>query len=190
MSIFINLAIVSGFALNGLLQLGLGIKMVPAKMKFSSLNFWLPPLAMLITAPLSWVIRRYIFSFLGFGFMEVFLLFPISALISLGIGNLLAHDEKGPPTKGLSAYDGLVFAVSFITIRWALRFSEALVIALSFSLSYVLVSILVTEIHKRSVYESVPSFLQGRPLVLISMALLSLVFAFISVALLSAAGHP
>ncbi len=189
MSNYINIAIIAGFSLNGLLQLGLGIKMIPAKVKFSSLRFWLPPLAMLIAAPLGWAIRNYVFPFFDVDFIEFFLLFPLSALISLGIGSILDRETKGSDMQGLSAYDGLVFAVSVITLRWALRFSEALVIAVSFSLSYVLVSILVTEIHKRSVYESVPSFLQGRPLVLISMALLSLVFSFFSVALLSAAGH-
>jgi electron transport complex protein RnfA len=76
-----------------------------------------------------------------------------------------------------TAYDGLVPVSLLITLALADTFAGAAVLALFFALGNLMAIIILNEIRRRSSLEWVPRFLRGSPLILISMGLLSLIFA-------------
>jgi electron transport complex protein RnfA len=87
-----------------------------------------------------------------------------------------------------TSYNGLVIAALLMTLRLASTFMEAMVLALGFSLGGLFSIGILKAIHKRSSLETVPAILRGIPLMLISMGLLSLIYASAAVILLRVLG--
>jgi electron transport complex protein RnfA len=79
--------------------------------------------------------------------------------------------------SAFTAYDGLAPVSLLITFTIAGSFIGAFVLALFFVVGNLAAMLALNEIRRRSNLESVPLFLRGSPLILISMGLLSLVSA-------------
>jgi electron transport complex protein RnfA len=89
----------------------------------------------------------------------------------------------------ISAYNGLVLMALILTIHIAVSFIEAVIVCVGFSAGILFSILILIEIRKRSSTEAVPSFLRGKPLVLISMGFLSLIFTSAAAILLNVLGR-
>jgi electron transport complex protein RnfA len=149
---------------------------------------------------LLWIILARLLFFLG-GIFDYMLVFPLSVLGSMALEKLFfyghARLKKAPWANKLfrikdmeetarvfsigSSYSGLAAAALFLTLRFALSFTDAVMLSLAFSAGGLLAFIIIKEIQKRSLLEAIPYGLRGTPILLISMGLLSLVCSAASV---------
>ncbi len=171
MSYLISLALLSGVALNALLQFGLGIRdltLVPSRQESGS---WLQALAMFGTSFSIWCLITWIITPLALGFLELFFLFPAVYLANRSMERLSGTFRPHP------SYLGLNVMAALLALNLAVRLVDALIVTFFFALGHVLVTALLVRIYERSAHEAVPSFLRGMPLLLISLGLLSLLAA-------------
>jgi electron transport complex protein RnfA len=176
------LAVFSGLSLNLFLQFALGASGIASDTSPEPRPLPLFQLGVLFAAVLFlWVVFTYLTPSGSLGFLEYFLFFPVSALVCMRL-ELLAH--RVFPKTGIkkcfsayTAYDGLVPAALIITFTLAANFPGAFILALFFALCNIFSMLILNEIHRRSKLEWVPRFLRGSPIILISMGLLSLIFA-------------
>jgi electron transport complex protein RnfA len=192
-SALFSLGILSALSLNLVLHLGLGIRNIKNEADKPLGARWYQWVVLFLAILLLWLLFTYIFSPLSLGFLEYFLLFPLSALVCGGLETLFRRlfprlPESREQFSPASGYDGLVLAALILTLRLSASFVEALVLALGFSLGGLGVFFLLREIRRRSALEKVPRALRGMPLILISMGFLSLVFSSASVILLHLLG--
>ena len=190
------LAIFSGLSLNLLLSFALGLAGIepePGSGGKNAKERGIPLFqygVLFFSVLFLWVIFTYVFPFFLGGFSEIFLFFPVSALVCMGL-ELLGErtfpywikrifPRKNRPIRGIkkvysafTAYGGLVPVSLFITMNLAWNFMGAFVLALFFALGNLLAILFLNEIHRRSTLEQLPAWLRGSPLVLISMGLLS-----------------
>ncbi|MDR0723520.1 MAG: hypothetical protein LBF75_12165 [Treponema sp.] len=177
----LGLLVFSGFALNLVLHGALGIGSI-VEGEEQSHPIPLFQLGILfVSVFLLWVLGSYGLVFLGFGFLEYALLFPLSALVCMGLERLCARlfPSLVPEYKVFNpatAYDGLALGSLMMGLHIARTIMEAFILSLGFSLGTLLSLVLLKEIRKRSSLELVPAFMQGRPLMLISLGLLSVLF--------------
>ena len=184
------LAIFSGLSLNLLLSFALGAAGTAGdKLPKGQTNRALPLCQLcflFISVLFLWVVFTHIFPPRWRGFSEYFLFFPLSALVCIGLEFLVEQvflwilPKAGSPKKvyhALTAYDGLVPASLLITLAVANNFVSAFTLALFFALGNLVAMLVLNEIRRKSALEWVPRFLRGSPLILISMGILSLVFA-------------
>ena len=181
------LAVFSGLSLNLLLSFAIG-SIGTAGKTFPGERRKLPLIQLcilFISVVFLWIIFSYVFPAKWRGFSEYFLYFPLSALTCTALeflGELLFLRITGKTARirkvffSLAAYEGLVPASLLITLALAPNFTAAIVLALFFSLGNLTAMLLLYEIRRRSTLEKVPRFLQGTPIVIISMGLLSLIF--------------
>jgi electron transport complex protein RnfA len=189
MSTLAALAVFSGISLNLLLQLGLGIRDLGSKADQSvriSLSQWG---ILFLSVILLWVFFTYALSPLSLGFMEYFLVFPLTAMAGRGLELLLrrlfpSRTSAKTLFPVMSSYDGMVIAALVLTLRLALSFVQALTLSLGFSLGGLVSTLVLHGVHRRSSIETVPRSLRGIPLLLISMGLLALIFSALAVILL------
>ncbi|MHB9291520.1 putative Ion-translocating oxidoreductase complex subunit A [Hollandina sp. SP2] len=189
----LGLLVFSGFTLNLVLHGALGIGSITEGQEQSHPIPLFQLGILFVSVFLLWVFASYGLVFLAFGFLEYALLFPLSVLVCMGLEGLctrlfpsLALEYKvfNPAT----AYDGLALGSLMMSLHIARTIVEALVLSLGFSLGTLLSMVLLEEIRKRSSLELVPPFMQGRPLMLISMGLLSLLFTALGLIFFSALG--
>jgi electron transport complex protein RnfA len=169
-----------------------------------------------VTALLLWFFFTYALIPPAFGFLESFLLLPSTLIVSTALNLIFVYFFPGGkitlnpggrlkrPSFAFrrliegaslagelfsgSSCNGLAFASLFMTLRLALTPAEALAMTLGFSLGALLAALILREINRRSSLEAVPELLRGAPLTLISMGLLSLIFASASAILLRVLG--
>ncbi|MDR1987177.1 MAG: hypothetical protein LBP88_09450 [Treponema sp.] len=189
----LGLLVFSGFTLNLVLHGALGIGSI-AEGQEQSHPIPLFQLGILfVSVFLLWMLASYGLVFLAFGFLEYALLFPLSALVCMGLEGLCTRllPSLAPEYKVFNpatAYDGLVLGSLMMSLHIARTIMEALILSLGFSLGALLSMALLNEIRKRSSLELVPPFMQGRPLMLISGGLLSLLFTALGLIFFSALG--
>jgi electron transport complex protein RnfA len=75
---------------------------------------------------------------------------------------------------------GITAAALFICLNVANNFFEVAALSFGFASGILLVFLVLCEIRRRAAFEEVPRFLRGKPLILISMGMLSLVFSTVS----------
>jgi electron transport complex protein RnfA len=185
MNNIIILAVFSIFSFNLVLKFGLGAKEIYESSGDNiavSLFHWL---IMFITVFFSWLIFTFILSPLSLGFLEYFLLFPLTAFLSFGMESLLFLLIPGGITKKrvfyvYSSYSGLILTALILTLRFADTAADAVVLAFCFSFGAFFVKTLLLMIRLRGKNEKISVFFQRQPLLLVSMALLSLVFSSIA----------
>jgi len=193
MTSLLGLAVFSGLSLNLLLQLALGTVAVIREDDSAPETNEIPLVQMgilFLSVIFLWVLFRLVLPDFVRGFSEIFLYFPFSALVCAGFE--LLFDKLFPRFFPLSfpkfvgkkkvfsavtAYEGLVPASLMITSIVAGSFVDSLVMALSFTLGNLMAMLIINEIRRRSTLEWIPKYLRGSPLILITMGLLSLVFA-------------
>ncbi|MDR2798069.1 MAG: hypothetical protein LBB80_06975 [Treponema sp.] len=189
----LGLLVFSGFTLNLVLHGALGIGNIAEWQKRSHPIPLFQLGILFVSVFLLWMLASYGLVFLAFGFLEYALLFPLSALVCMGLEGLCArllpslvpeYNVFNPAT----AYDGLALSSLMMTLHIARTVMEALILSLGFSLGTLLSMGLLNEIRKRSSLELVPPFMQGRPLMLISMGLLSLLFTALGLIFFNALG--
>jgi electron transport complex protein RnfA len=197
MSDIFTLAVFSGISLNLLLQMGLGIRDVGGSLAERIVRNTLLQWGLLFFSVfLFWLLFSYVFSPLALGYFEYFLLFPLIAAAGKGVAVLsrrflvpgkqftkwipdpvlenLAPSDVFP---SVTAYDGLIIAAVILTRRLAGSILEAAVLSLGFSLGGAAAVFILRGIHRRSFLERIPLVLRGRPLLFISMGLMSLIFS-------------
>jgi electron transport complex protein RnfA len=195
MSGLIALVVFAGLSLNLLVQLGIGIQDYGSESERRSLAVFFQGGIQFITVLVTWCLFSYILSPLSGGFFEYFLIFPLIFALRYGLERVFARFFSKMGTiaaesgffSGISAissffplsnsYISLSFIALILTLRLAASFLDALVLSFSFSAGNLLAFFLMRAIHRRSTLEQVPGFLRGIPLTLISLGLLSLIFA-------------
>ncbi|MDR2794061.1 MAG: hypothetical protein LBB61_10445 [Treponema sp.] len=181
----VSLALFASLSLNLIVQFGLGIHDLSEDGDRTTNSACPLPFfqagVLFITVFVLWTLFFYITRpFFSILFKDV-LLFPFSILFCWALE--FAADRFTPhlvPRRKLfsavTAYDGLAFTALLFTMHIASTIVEACIISLSFSLGVLFSILILNEIQKRSSIEAVPIFLRGKPLRLISMGFLSLVF--------------
>ena len=178
------LLIYSAFTVNLVLQCALGIKGIAE----SNTPFYLSSLIKLglifITVILLWFFFSKVLSLIITGLLLYILLFPVCAVIYDGFEFLVFRYifNKDAQNESIIKFPGGITAVSvFVCINAAGSFSEATALSFGFIFGIFLVNLIVREIRKRASLEAVPAFLQGKPLVLLTMGILSMVFSTASI---------
>jgi len=181
----------TALSLNLILGFALGIREFVQRERSPSLHLYYPWPILFISTLLLWAFFARITSFSA-GLLDLVLIFPFSVLASCGLEKLLfilvkylsenkETDSEQDQSPGMfsigSPYNGLAAAAVFLTMHFALTFTDAVLLSLAFSLGGLFAFIIIKEIQKRSFLESIPYILKGPPILLISMGLLSMVFS-------------
>jgi len=192
------LFIYSGFTINLLLQCGLGIKgAVEANIlqkgeaspldKFSLIKSGIIFIAIILL----WLFFSKVIYNLIHGIFIYVLLFPVSSLLYNGIEYLIINyifKKNTDDDKFINFNGGITAVAVFLCINLSNDFSETVVLSFGFTFGIFIVNLIIREIRKRASLEAVPLFLRGKPLVLITMGMLSLVFSSASLLLFGMIG--
>jgi len=171
------LFIYSGFTINIVLQCGLGIKgAVSSKSTLNSAVFI--KLGIIFSSIIFiWLLFSKIIFSLFSGIFVYALLFPMSAIVYNGLEYLIfTYLYKKEEETFISIPDGITAVSVFICINIANHIQEAVLLSFGFTFGIFIVNLIAGEIRKRAALEAVPVFLKGKPLVIIAMGLLSLIF--------------
>ena len=198
MTSLLGLAVFSGLSLNLLLHFALGTVGVireeggetESEMEIPFIQLGILFFSVIVL----WFFFRSLLPDFARGFTELFLFFPLSALVCVGFE--LLYDKLFPRVfqrifprevpkfwykkkifSAFTAYEGLVPASLMITSAVAGGFVDAFILALFFTIGNLMAMLIINEIRRRSALEWVPRYIRGTPLVLVTMGLLSLVFA-------------
>jgi electron transport complex protein RnfA len=194
------LGVFAALACNLVLHFGLGIRALAAEKEdnrtgrtFRATCF-LEGGVIFLSVLVLWIVFTYLLGPLGLGFFRFILIFPLSAPVCAGFETLLRRfvpQEWGwsPVFKTVSAYEGLIPSALFLALHTATNVLEAAVLAFSFVLGILLPTFILEEIRRRAGFEAVPRFLRGSPLALLSLGLMSLVFASIAALFFSVLGY-
>ncbi|GHU65747.1 hypothetical protein FACS189447_05240 [Spirochaetia bacterium] len=178
--ILAGLAVFSGLSLNLMFQFALGVRGASEASRQGKIPFFQSG-SLFVSVFILWIICHYILRSFSGGFLEYFLLFPLTSLVCMGIealwNKVYPQKEKVRVFSALAAYDGLALASLILTIHLAISLLEALILSFSFSLGCLAAMFILGEIQRKSLLEWVPRSLRGSPLVIISMGLLSMIFA-------------
>ena len=178
----------TAFSLNLLVNFALGIKELILRERSPALHLYYPWFILFVSTLLLWVFFARTLLFTG-GILNFLLIFPLSSLASFGLEKLFFYlisrnkDRfkdigENPCVFSIgSSYNGLAAAALFLTLHFALSFSDAFLLSLAFSAGGLLAFLIIKEIQKRSFLETIPYGLRGTPILLLSMGLLSLVFS-------------
>jgi len=173
------LFIYSGFTINIVLHCAIGIKGVAESKKAADWVSVLKTLIIFFTIILMWFFFSRIIYPMVSGIFIYILLFPVSALVyscfEYFIFSILL--KKGMEEESIISFPGgFTAAAVFIIINISNNMAETIVLAFGFTSGIFLVNFIIMEIRRRAALETVPEYLRGKPLVLIAMGLLSLIF--------------
>jgi len=175
----ILLFICSCFTMNLVLQCGLGLKGIVE----SRSSFNLPAFIKLVLIFSSIILLWFFFSKIVFslvsGMFVYVILFPVSAIVYDALEYLIFTYllKRGREEETFISFPGGITAAAvFICMNMASGFWDVLILSFGFSFGIFIINLVIREIRKRAALEAVPVFLRGKPLVLIAMGLLSLVF--------------
>lgn len=178
-----SLAVFAGLSINLIVQCALGVSDAAGPAKDGQRR----PLplfqlgCLFVSVFILWVLYSSIFKALAGGFLDYFLFFPLCALACLGLETL--WKRAFPKREGVrvfraaTAYDGMVPVALIMTVKLSLNAADALFLSFFFALGSLLSLVILGEIRRRSALEWVPRSIRGTPLALISMGLLSIIFA-------------
>jgi len=183
------LIILSAFTMNLVLQCALGIN-ADAKNPGRRLTF-IKLVIIFIAVILLWGIFSGIISSVISGIFIYVILFPVSYMVYEGLEffvfkYILKKDPNGECSVNFPG--GITAAALFICLNIANGFAAAAALSFGFTSGIMLVLLILGEIRRRAALESVPRFLRGKPLMLISMGLLSLIFSTASILLFGMIG--
>jgi len=185
------LFIFSGFSINLILQCGLGIKGAAESRNPLGASTLVKIGIIFLSIIFLWLFfSKLVYSIIQGVFIYV-LLFPVSSIVYDALEYLIFRYlfKKDPKSESFVSFPGGITAVCvFICVNIAGSFLEALVLSFGFTAGMLLVYLVIMEVRRRASLEAVPSFLRGKPLVLITIGLLSLVMSFISILLFRMVG--
>ncbi|MCL2266141.1 MAG: hypothetical protein FWC17_00055 [Treponema sp.] len=178
------LLIYSCFAINLVLQCALGLKgITESKAQFNRSAF--AKLLLIFTAVIfTWFLFSRILFSLVHGIYIYVLLFPVSMIVydsaEYFVFRYIVKKDAG--SESIFTFPGgITAAASFICLNVANTFFEVFIMSFGFVSGIFLVNLVIREIRSRAALESVPFFLRGKPLVLVSMGILSLILLTASV---------
>ncbi|MDR0322609.1 MAG: hypothetical protein LBI28_14020 [Treponema sp.] len=179
MNITLLLFIYSAFTINLVLQCGLGIRGVVESKHPLDKYTYVKLGIMFFSVILLWFVFSKIISSLIPGIFIYVLLFPVSAVVYEGLEYLIFRYiiKKDEETLSFISFPGGITALSlFICINLADNFFEVVILSFGFIFGIFIVNLIIREIRRRAALEAVPAFLRGKPLVIVAMGMLSLVF--------------
>lgn len=199
MSVLAALGVFAALACNLILHFGLGIRALTAEKKDNKIDRAFCAARLLeggvifLSVLILWVVFTYLLGPLGLGFFRFILIFPLSAPVCAGLEILLKRFilRKGgwsPVYKTISAYEGLIPTALFLALHTATNTLEAAVLAFFFSLGILFPVFVLEEIRRRAGFEAVPRFLRGSPLAIVTLGIMSLVFASVAALFFNALG--
>jgi len=174
------LVILSAFSMNLTLQCALGIKGAAESKNPGHFTNFIKLGIIFFSVILLWAFFFKIISTIISGFFTYVLLFPVSYIVYDALEYLIFHQilkERPVNECSISFPGGITTAAVFICLNIACNFIQAVLMSFGFAAGVCLVLIITGEIRRRAALEAVPLFLRGKPLVLISMGMLSLVFS-------------
>jgi electron transport complex protein RnfA len=180
------LIIFSAFSMNLVLQCALGIRGAAEAVNYFRVSTFIKLGIIFSSVILLWVVFSKIISSVISGIFIYVLLFPVSLMAYEGFEFLIFRRAlKKDPEKGnaISFPGGITAAAVFICLTIADSFLEAAALSFGFAAGILLVFLIIGEIRRRAALEAVPYYLRGKPLVLISMGMLSLIFSTASLLL-------
>jgi electron transport complex protein RnfA len=193
------LGVFAALACNLVLHFGLGIRALAAgtedngtRRTFCATRF-LEGGVIFLSVLILWVVFTYLLGPLELGFFRFILIFPLSAPVCAGFETLLRRFfpqewSWAPVFRTATAYEGLIPTALFLALHTATNVPEAAALAFCFVLGVLLPTFILEEIRRRAGFEAVPRFLRGSPLVLLTLGLMSLVFASVAALFFSALG--
>jgi electron transport complex protein RnfA len=170
----------SAFSMNLTLQCALGIKGAAESKNPGHFSNFIKLGIIFFSVVLLWAFFSKIILSIIPGLFVYVLLFPVSYIVYDLLEYLFFHyilKEKPENEYSISFPGGITVAAVFICLNIANNFLEAALLSFGFAAGICLVLIITGEIRRRAVLEAVPVFLRGKPLALISMGMLSLVFS-------------
>ena len=141
----------------------------------------------LISIVVMWILFSKVISVLISGFFIYVLLFPVSYIAYESFEYLVFRQilKKDPKEECFVSFPGGITAAAvFICLNMAINFFEAILLSFGFTAGIFFVCVIIREIRRRAALEAVPKFLRGKPLAIIAMGLLSLVFSAASLMIL------
>jgi electron transport complex protein RnfA len=174
-----------------MLQFGLGVSNTASSKKMSTELALIQTGIIFASVILLWVVFAKIISSGLSGIYVYVLLFPASSLVYDGLEFLtfrclLKREKEGESPVSFSG--GITAVAAFLSLTAATGFIEAAALSFGFASGVLLAFFILGEIRQRASLEAVPRFLRGKPLTLISMGLLSIVFSRVSLLLFSMIG--
>ncbi|MDR0908649.1 MAG: hypothetical protein LBM77_02685 [Spirochaetaceae bacterium] len=186
---YASFAFFAAVPLNLIIELGFGLDNATDKEEAPFKAQLLQYGCLFVEIGVLWCFFTYLLSPLGLGFFKYFLLFPASACLSIGVNSLLKIALPEYYQKNClnllinrfnSAFDGIIIAAIFFTLRFATNILEALCLTFGFCFGLFFAFYILRAIRRKSLVELVPTPIQGIPLLLISGGLLSMIFSSIS----------
>jgi electron transport complex protein RnfA len=168
----------SAFTMNLVLQCALGIKGIVESKNTANMLFYIKLGTIFVAVILLWVIIYGVKSIIP-GMYIFVLLFPVSYMVYNGIEFLIFRFVLKKDSKDDNSIDfpgGICAVIVFICVNLAGNFAQVSLLSFGFCTGILIIFIILEEIRKRAALEAVPCFLRGKPLVLVAMGLLSLVF--------------
>jgi electron transport complex protein RnfA len=178
--------------MNLILQNALGIKELvfsgDVNIKIAAVKL----LVIFITINILWVFFARLLPLFFSGIFCYVLLFPVSIIaynvfeyfvFKKILNKIIKTDSSVNFTTGITG------AVLFICLNISNTFLETLVLSFGFTAGTFLVYIILVEINKRASLETVPRYFRGKPLTIISMGLLSVVFSTVSLLIFRMIGN-
>jgi len=194
----ILLFIYSAFTINLLLQCGLGIKgAVESNIDDGDrsdpldIKTLIKSCIIFLTVIVLWLLFSKVLFLLLPGIYLYVLLFPVSFIIYDGMEYLVFRyviKMENTNERLINFYGGITAVAVFLCMNMADNILETAVLSLGFTAGIFFVRLLIREIRRRAALEAVPVFLRGKPLVLITMGMLSLVFTTVSLLLFGMIG--
>ena len=171
--------IYSGITINLLLQCGLGIKGTVESRDIHVISLLTKSFIIFFTIIVLWLILTKLLYNLIPGNFIYLLVFPVSSIIYDGFEYLLFRYVLKKDSKTSCFIDfpqGICSVALFLCIILAGSFLEVIVLSFGFTFGIIAVNLIVREIRYRATLETVPVFLRGKPFVLITLGMLSLIF--------------
>lgn len=176
---FLLLFIYSGLMINLVLQCALSIEGVADSKKPVDLSTIIKSIIVFVCIVFLWFILSKGLYSLASGLFIYVLIFPVSAMVYGGFEYIVFRYilKKDAKNESIFSFPGGITAVAvFVCINIANNILETLALSIGFTAGMLLVYLIIIEIRRRAALEAVPFFLRGKPLVLIAMGLLSLIF--------------
>jgi Na+-translocating ferredoxin:NAD+ oxidoreductase RnfA subunit len=175
----ILLFVISVFTMNLTLQCALGIKGTAESKKSGALINLIKTGIIFFSIVVLWLMFSKVLVSISTSIFIYILLVPVSFIVYEGLEFLVytfLYKNRNEEESFISFPGGITAAAVFICMNIADGILQTLVLSFGFTGGIFLVSMIVREIRKRAALEKVPYFMRGKPLVLVAMGLMSLVF--------------
>ena len=186
--IFIVLLVFSAFTMNLTLQCALGIKGAAEAGNYGKSATLIKLSVIFLSVIMLWFFFSGVIFSVFSGIFIYVILFPVSYILYETLDFLIFNYLLKKPASEFECFisfpGGITAAAVFICLNLADSFLETIVLSFGFTSGILLVLLIIREIRRRAALEAVPVFLRGKPLVLITMGMLSLIFSTASLLVL------